>query len=113
MYWSLVRVGLCHQATWLVNSACHLWGYRNFETAGSSRNNWIVATLTLGEGWHNNHHADPSRTRHGLKLWEVDPTFGLARLLEMAGLARISGNSARGDSVVSTELRGRRGISLP
>ncbi len=110
IYWGLVRIGLCHQATWLVNSACHLWGYRNFQTADSSRNNWIVAALTLGEGWHNNHHANPSRVRHGLKLWEVDPTFSLARLLEMAGLARIPGNSARSNSAIHTRIH-RRGNS--
>jgi stearoyl-CoA desaturase (delta-9 desaturase) len=89
VYWAgLVRVAVSHQTTWLVNSACHLWGYRNFDTADSSRNNWIVAALTLGEGWHNNHHAEPSRVRHGLRWWELDPTYALARFFEAVGLAR-------------------------
>jgi stearoyl-CoA desaturase (delta-9 desaturase) len=88
LYWAgLVRVGVSHQTTWLVNSACHLWGYRNFRTSDSSRNNWLVAILTLGEGWHNNHHADPARAHHGIRHWELDPTFSVARLLVRMGLA--------------------------
>ena len=89
IYWAgLVRLGFSHQATWLVNSACHLWGYRNFETPDSSRNNWFVAALTLGEGWHNNHHADPARACHGVGKWDFDPTFTTASFLEVMGLAR-------------------------
>jgi stearoyl-CoA desaturase (Delta-9 desaturase) len=89
VYWAgLFRIGLGHQATWLVNSACHLWGYRNFQTKDGARNNWIVAALTLGEGWHNNHHADPSSARHGRKWWELDPTHWIILLLEVLGLAR-------------------------
>lgn len=81
-----VRVVLAWHATWLVNSAGHLWGYRNYDTPDQSRNTWWVAVLTSGEGWHNNHHADPRSAAHGHRWWEIDPTFALLRLLETVGL---------------------------
>ena len=59
-------------ATWLVNSATHLWGSRRFQTSDDSRNSWWVAMLTFGEGWHNNHHAHPVSARHGLAWYEID-----------------------------------------
>ena len=58
--------------TWLVNSATHLWGSRRFKTRDDSTNNWWVALLTFGEGWHNNHHAHPVSARHGLAWYELD-----------------------------------------
>ncbi len=61
-----LRVTLGLHATWLVNSATHLWGKRRFNTRDDSRNSWWVALLTGGEGWHNNHHANPVSARHGL-----------------------------------------------
>jgi fatty-acid desaturase len=82
-----VRAVAVWHITWLVNSAAHLWGYRNYETGEDSRNNWIVAILTSGEGWHNNHHADPRSARHGHRKWEVDLMFGFIRVLETVGLA--------------------------
>lgn len=81
-----VTVGL--HATWLVNSATHLWGSRRFETKDDSRNNWWVALVTGGEGWHNNHHAHPVSARHGLKWYEVDPNFWGIWILSKLGLAR-------------------------
>jgi acyl-CoA synthetase (AMP-forming)/AMP-acid ligase II/fatty-acid desaturase/acyl carrier protein len=88
IFWcGLVRLGASHQAAWMVNSVCHLWGYRRFETRDTSKNNWLVAALTLGEGWHNNHHADPSRASHGREWWEFDPLYALIRLFERLGLA--------------------------
>ena len=59
-------------STWLVNSATHLWGSRRFQTRDDSTNNWWVALLTFGEGWHNNHHAHPTSARHGLAWYEFD-----------------------------------------
>ena len=59
-------------STWLVNSATHKWGSRRFATRDDSTNNWWVALLTFGEGWHNNHHAYPTSARHGLAWYEVD-----------------------------------------
>jgi len=73
--------------TWSVNSATHLWGYRNYETGEDSRNNWVVAILTSGEGWHNNHHAYPRSARHGHHKWEVDLIFRFIHVLEAVGLA--------------------------
>jgi stearoyl-CoA desaturase (delta-9 desaturase) len=67
-----VRVVFSWHATCSVNSAAHVWGRRRFETADDSRNNWWVALLTFGEGWHNNHHAHPAAARHGLAWYEVD-----------------------------------------
>jgi stearoyl-CoA desaturase (delta-9 desaturase) len=70
--WKLVmwaiffRTVLGLHATWLVNSATHIWGRRRFHTADTSRNSLWVALLTFGEGWHNNHHAHPQSARHGL-----------------------------------------------
>ncbi len=81
-----VVVGL--HATWLVNSASHMWGARRFETRDDSRNNWWVALLTFGEGWHNNHHAHPASARHGLAWFEFDLTWIQIRLLNWIGLAK-------------------------
>ena len=74
-------------STWLVNSASHMWGYRNYETRDDSRNNWWVALITYGEGWHNNHHAHPRMAKHGHKWWEIDITFMTIRLMQSLGLA--------------------------
>jgi stearoyl-CoA desaturase (delta-9 desaturase) len=76
---------LLYHGTFTVNSVAHIWGRRRFETADSSRNNLWVALLTLGEGWHNNHHRFPSRERHGIAWWEFDPTHGLLRIAEKLG----------------------------
>jgi stearoyl-CoA desaturase (delta-9 desaturase) len=77
-------VGL--HATWLVNSATHLWGSRRFATKDDSRNSFWVAMLTFGEGWHNNHHAHPVSARHGLAWYEIDVNYMNIRLLQMLGL---------------------------
>src|SRR5918998_3833468 len=74
-------------ATWLVNSATHLWGSRRFMTRDDSTNNWWVALLTFGEGWHNNHHAHPVSARHGLAWYELDVNWICIRTLQMLGLA--------------------------
>jgi stearoyl-CoA desaturase (delta-9 desaturase) len=78
-------VGL--HSTWLVNSATHLWGSRRFDTRDDSRNNWWVAILTFGEGWHNNHHAYPTSAAHGLAWYEIDVNYLHIRALERLGLA--------------------------
>jgi stearoyl-CoA desaturase (delta-9 desaturase) len=74
-------------ATWLVNSATHKWGSRRFTTRDDSTNNWWVALLTGGEGWHNNHHANPVSARHGLAWYEVDVNYYTIKALERLGLA--------------------------
>ncbi len=81
-----VRMVFVLHSTWLVNSASHMWGYRNYETRDDSRNNWWVALITYGEGWHNNHHAHPRMAKHGHKWWEFDMTFLTIRLMKALGL---------------------------
>jgi fatty-acid desaturase len=84
--------GLCLRTVWgwhctfLVNSATHLWGTRRFETDEDSRNNGFIALLTFGEGWHNNHHANPVSARHGLTWYEIDINWMTLKLLEAMGL---------------------------
>ena len=73
--------------TWCGNSFPHLFGYRNYETNDNSRNNAWVAILTSGEGWHNNHHAEPGSASNQRYWWEVDLTYLLLRLLVLVGLA--------------------------
>lgn len=77
-----ISTTLLYHATYSVNSFAHLYGSRRFETPDQSRNNWLVALLTLGEGWHNNHHHYPSSARQGFVWWEVDVTYYVLRLLE-------------------------------
>jgi len=84
---TFLRTTIGLHATWLVNSATHLWGKRRFETKDDSRNNWWVAILTGGEGWHNNHHAHPVSARHGLAWYEFDPNYYGIWLLSKLGLA--------------------------
>jgi fatty-acid desaturase len=93
-----VVVGL--HATWLVNSATHIWGSRRFTTRDDSRNNWWVALITFGEGWHNNHHAHPSSARHGLAWYEFDVSWIQIQLLRRLGIAR-SIQVARLDSALA------------
>ena len=81
-----VRTVLMWHLTWSVNSVTHVWGYQNYETGDSSRNNILVGLLANGEGWHNNHHADQRSASHGHKWWEFDVTWITIRLLEMVGL---------------------------
>jgi len=87
--WAIfLRVTLGLHATWLVNSATHMFGSRRFETRDDSRNSWWVALLTGGEGWHNNHHAHPVSARHGLAWYEFDPNYYGIWLLEKLGIAK-------------------------
>jgi fatty-acid desaturase len=82
------RVTLGLHVTWLVNSATHIWGSRRFDTRDDSRNNWWVALLSGGEGWHNNHHAHPVSASHGMAWYEVDVNYWGIRLLGLLGLAK-------------------------
>jgi fatty-acid desaturase len=88
LWGAFLRVTLGLHATWLVNSATHMWGSRRFQTKDGSRNNWWVALLSGGEGWHNNHHAHPVSARHGLRWYEIDPNFYGIWLLSKIGLAK-------------------------
>ncbi|MDA1018000.1 MAG: fatty acid desaturase, partial [Planctomycetota bacterium] len=90
---SLVCWGVCarttftYHSTWFVNSATHLWGYKNYETRDDSRNLWWVALVSYGEGWHNNHHAHPRLAPAGHRWWEVDVTWWAIRALQLCGQA--------------------------
>jgi stearoyl-CoA desaturase (delta-9 desaturase) len=87
LWGGLARVFMGHHATWSVNSICHLWGTQPFKTRDESRNNAAVAVVSLGEGWHNNHHAHPQSARHGLRWYQMDLTWILIRTLNIFGLA--------------------------
>jgi stearoyl-CoA desaturase (Delta-9 desaturase) len=82
-FWSTVAV---YHGTFCINSLAHLVGRRRYVTGDDSRNNWLLAIITMGEGWHNNHHAYQSSARQGFRWWEYDPTFYLLKLLERLGL---------------------------
>jgi stearoyl-CoA desaturase (Delta-9 desaturase) len=89
VYWGgLLRLVVVWHATWSVNSVCHLWGTRPFNVDDTSRNNVWVAVLTMGEGWHNNHHKDPSSARAGLRWWQMDLSYYVILLLEVFGLVK-------------------------
>ncbi|KAM7475907.1 hypothetical protein LguiB_023150 [Lonicera macranthoides] len=82
-----VRIVCVYHITWLVNSASHVWGKQAWNTGDLSRNNWWVAVLAFGEGWHNNHHAFEYSARHGLEWWQLDMTWYVVRFLQAIGLA--------------------------
>jgi sn-1 stearoyl-lipid 9-desaturase len=84
----ILRQVIGWHSTWLVNSATHLWGSRRFETRDDSRNNALIAALTFGEGWHNNHHANPRSAKHGLTWFEFDVNWVQIKFLEKIGLAK-------------------------
>ncbi len=96
-----VVVGL--HATWLVNSATHMWGQRRFNTRDDSRNNWWVALITFGEGWHNNHHAHPTSARHGLAWYEFDPQLAADQSAEGFRHRQSRSRSLRVDSLLVSE----------
>jgi fatty-acid desaturase len=91
--WSMVLWGVMlrttalYHGTWFVNSAAHVWGGRPFKDSEGT-NNWWVAILAMGEGWHNNHHAFPSSARHGLRGWQIDPSWIVIKSMSWIGLAK-------------------------
>lgn len=86
--WAIfVRLVVGYHVTFFVNSVCHKFGYKTYETGDNSLNCWWAALLTFGEGWHNNHHKFQTIARAGHKWWEVDVTMWMIRLMEKLGLA--------------------------
>jgi stearoyl-CoA desaturase (delta-9 desaturase) len=86
--WGVIaRTVFVLNGTWAVNSLGHMFGYQNYKTGDHSTNNWLVALLAHGEGWHNNHHADQRSARHGHRWWEFDMSWYVIRLLQAVGLA--------------------------
>ncbi|MEZ5829440.1 MAG: fatty acid desaturase [Hyphomicrobiales bacterium] len=82
-FWSTVLV---YHATFCINSLAHVSGSKRYVTGDDSRNNWLLAIFTMGEGWHNNHHAFQSSVRQGFRWWEIDPTFYILKALSWTGL---------------------------
>ncbi len=85
-FWgSLVRVAVLHHSTWSINSICHAMGSQPFDTRDQSRNVWPLAFISMGESWHNLHHADPTAARHGVDRWQFDTSAELIRGFEKLG----------------------------
>ncbi|XP_034212905.1 palmitoyl-monogalactosyldiacylglycerol delta-7 desaturase, chloroplastic-like [Prunus dulcis] len=95
-----VRATFLHHATFLVNSVGHMWGNKAWNTGDMSTNNWWLAIIMFGEGWHNNHHAFEYSARHGLEWWQIDFTWYTIRFLQAIGLAT--------DVKVPTEIQKQR-----
>ncbi len=88
-FWGVaIRTVAVLHGTWAVNSLSHMFGYQNYDTSDNSRNNWFVALISHGEGWHNNHHADQRAASHGHRLLELDYSWWMIRCLEMVGIAK-------------------------
>ncbi|MGI8467645.1 MAG: acyl-CoA desaturase [Pyrinomonadaceae bacterium] len=87
LWGTFLSVTLGWHFTWFVNSITHVWGSRRFETKDDSTNNGLVAAVSFGEGWHNNHHAHPTSARHGLAWYEFDLNWIQIKILEKLGLA--------------------------
>jgi len=82
-FWSTVLV---YHGTFCINSLAHVSGRKRYVTGDDSRNNWLLAVFTMGEGWHNNHHAFQSSVRQGFRWWEIDPTFYILKALSWVGV---------------------------
>ncbi len=88
LWGGVARIFLLHHVTWSVNSICHFYGRRPYETTDYSTNNWLLAIISFGESWHNNHHAFPTSAVHGIGRGQIDLTGGLIRFLQRMGLVR-------------------------
>lgn len=86
LWGGVIRILIVNHITWSVNSVCHLWGTRVFDTEDHSRNNWFFGFFGLGEGWHHNHHAFQASARHGLWWWQIDATWIVLKLLSWIGI---------------------------
>ena len=87
LWGGLVRIFMLHHVTWSINSICHFYGNRPYQTTDFSTNNWMLSVISLGESWHNNHHAFPTSAVHGLRPAQIDASAGLIRMLKLMGLA--------------------------
>ncbi|MDQ4144864.1 MAG: acyl-CoA desaturase [Actinomycetota bacterium] len=88
LWGSLVRVFMLHHVTWSINSICHFYGERPFQSDDHSTNNWVLSLISFGESWHNNHHAFPTSAVHGIGRAQIDISGGVIAFLERLGLAR-------------------------
>jgi stearoyl-CoA desaturase (delta-9 desaturase) len=125
--WPGVVVGFCWStvllwhATFSINSLAHVLGRRRYVTGDDSRNNWLLALITMGEGWHNNHHAYQSSVRQGFRWWEYDPTFYVLKAFSWLGIvwdlhtppaAVVRGEQRLGQNVIEKAAR-QVAASLP
>ncbi|KAI3914021.1 hypothetical protein MKW98_010833, partial [Papaver atlanticum] len=83
-----LRIAVGHHSTFMVNSVCHIWGKKPWNTKDLSKNNWVMGLLGHGEGWHNNHHAFEFSARLGLEWWQLDVPWYILQLLAYLGLAK-------------------------
>jgi stearoyl-CoA desaturase (delta-9 desaturase) len=88
LWGSLVRIFMLHHVTWSINSICHFYGKRPYDTTDYSTNNWLLSLVSFGESWHNNHHAFPTSAVHGIGRWQLDTSAMMIAGLERLGLAR-------------------------
>ena len=87
-FWaSIIRIGLLHHVTWSINSICHTWGNRPFVTKDRAVNVWWLAGISMGESWHNLHHADPTCARHGVDKGQIDSSARVIAGFEKLGWA--------------------------
>ena len=87
VFWgAILSTVLLYHTTFSVNSICHTWGARDYKTSDDSRNNWFVAWITFGEGWHNNHHKFAYSVRNNLKAWQFDLTYVILVMLKKIGI---------------------------
>jgi len=84
----VVSTVVLYHCTFAINSLAHIFGTRRFDTADHSRNNWLLALVTFGEGWHNNHHFSMGSCRQGIRWWELDITYGVLKLLAILGIVK-------------------------
>lgn len=102
-----------HHATFTINSLAHMFGHRRYPTQDDSRNNWLLALYTLGEGWHNNHHYAPGAARQGFRWWELDITYYVLRTMHACGLVwalnPVPKRALEHDAAEEAEAAGREG----
>ena len=103
LWGSLARIFMLHHVTWSINSVCHFYGRRPFQTTDYSTNNWLLSLISFGESWHNNHHAFPSSAIHGIGKWQLDMSAMVIAFMEKLGWVR---NVKR---VSTKQLEGKRG----
>jgi stearoyl-CoA desaturase (delta-9 desaturase) len=110
LFWGFcVSTVILYHTTFAINSFCHLLGRQRYLTGESSKNSLILALLTLGEGWHNNHHYYPHSARQGFYWWEIDLTYYALRALALTGLVRDIHEPSR--KVIDSNHLGAEGVA--
>jgi stearoyl-CoA desaturase (delta-9 desaturase) len=105
----VVSTVFLYHGTFTINSLCHVWGSRRFATSDTSRNNFVLSLITLGEGWHNNHHHYQASCAQGLRWWEIDPTY---YALKMLGWLRVVRDIRTFPAAVQIAAKARLGVAM-